>query len=125
MRKEIIAFMFLPIVAFAQTANIKDIPADQEGTTTISISKGDKKAGDEYQITEGTATVAGEAELLTKAARTSWKVACSDWKKELKELNSENKILAMNCNQPTCEKNDTAETVCTSRADYKLKVKVK
>ncbi len=127
MRKEVIAFLLLPAaVAFAQTANLKDIPADQEGTTTISITKGDKKLQtEEYQITEGSAVVAGEAELLTKTARSSWKEACAEWKKELKALNVENQVLVMNCNQPSCEKNDRAETTCSSRAEYKLKVKMK
>lgn len=109
----------------AQTAHIKDIPADQEGTTTISISKGDKKISQEFEITEGSSAVSGEPEVLQKEARNSWKKECADWKKELKELNKENSILMMNCGQPDCAKTGMSETICKSEATYKIKVKMK
>jgi hypothetical protein len=108
--------------AFAQTAGIKDIPAD--GDTTISISKG-KNTQAEFQISEGTAEISGEPEVLTKAARSSWKAECADWKKEFKDLNKENQILSMSCNTPSCSKNSTSETVCTSEATYKVKTKIR
>ncbi len=113
------------VMALAQTANIKDIPADQEGTTTISITKGDKKTGNEFEITEGQSSVLGDPEVLLKEARSSWKQACKDWKKELKELNKENSIINMNCGEPSCEKTSMSETICKSEATYKVKVKVK
>lgn len=126
MKKIFISFLLIPFYALAQTATLKDIPADQDGTTTISISKGDKKAaGEEYQITDGVATISGEPEILDKAARASWKAACADWKKELKELNVGNQVLAMNCSKPSCERTGSTETVCSSKAEYKLKIKIK
>lgn len=119
------AFIFalcFSVLALAQTAGVKDIPAD--GDTTISITKG-KNGQNEFQITEGTADISGDPEVLTKAARTSWKQACNDWKKELKELNKDNQILSMSCNNPNCAKNATSETVCQSTGTYKLKTKVR
>ncbi len=112
----------LSVSALAQTAAIKDIPT--EGDTTISISKG-KKTDAEYQITEGTADIAGEPSLMTKEARSSWKQECADWKKEIKDLNKENQVMHISCNSPNCSKNGTSETVCTSQGTYKLKTKVK
>ena len=112
----------LSVSAFAQTAGIKDIPAD--GDTTISISKG-KNTQNEFQITEGNADIAGEPNVMTKEARASWKAECDQWKKEIKELNKDNQVLALTCNTPNCSKNATSETVCTSQGTYKLKTKVR
>jgi hypothetical protein len=112
----------LALSAVAQTAAIKDIPT--EGDTTISISKG-KNNQNEYQITDGTAEIAGEPEAMTKAARASWKQECTEWKKEIKEMNKDNQVLALTCNSPTCTKNGTSETVCASQGTYKLKTKVR
>lgn len=108
--------------ALAQSASVKDIPAD--GDTTISISKG-KNGTNEFQITEGEAEISGDPEVLAKEARNSWKKACDEWKKETKELNKENQILSLSCNKPVCTKSGTTETLCESKGTYKLKTRVK
>jgi hypothetical protein len=112
----------LSLSAGAQTAAVKDIPAD--GDTTITVSKG-KNSQNEYQITEGTGDIQGEPEVLTRSARLSWKKACSDWKQELKELNKDNQVLAMSCSTPKCTKNQSLEYLCESTGTYKVKTKVK
>ena len=109
--------------------NVQDISAD-EGTT-IEIKKGTKSSGSIgtlvtspiYQITEGEESIEGDGAPLLKEARSNWKKACSEWKSELKELNKENKILTMNCGKQECA-TAAMETVCSSKATYKLKVKV-
>jgi len=108
--------------AFAQKASVKDI--DAEGDTTISISKGSPKTQDHYQITDGTAEIEGEPEILSKAARDSWKKACAEWKNETKDLNKENQVMAISCNKPTCTKNEASATVCQSTGSYKIKTKM-
>jgi hypothetical protein len=108
--------------AWAQTASVKDIPTD--GDTTISISKG-KKAQDEYEITEGSDDIPGEPEILEKEARSSWDAKCVKWKKEFRENNKENVVISMNCNTPNCSKNSNSQTVCTSKATYKVKTKIR
>jgi len=118
----VLLMMCFSLSALAQTAGIKDIPAD--GDTTISITKG-KNGQVEWAITEGTAEIAGEPEVLSKSARTSWKKECDDWRKEIKDLNKENQVLALSCNKPNCSKNGTSETVCESTGTYKVKTKVK
>lgn len=115
--------LFIGAMSMAQTANIKDIPTDVEGETTISISKG-KKAGAVFEITEGNAEIAGDPDLMVKGARTSWKKTCDDWRKEIKDLNKDNQVLVVNCNSPKCSKNETSETVCVSTGTYRLKVKM-
>ena len=114
--------MCASVSAFAQTAGIKDIPAD--GDTTISITKGKDKQN-EFHIDEGKADISGEPEILEKEARKSWKAECAEWKKEFRDLNKDNQILAMTCNNPTCTKNATSQTVCTSEATYKVKTKIR
>ncbi len=108
--------------ALAQTAGIKDIPA--EGDTTISITKG-KSAGHDYAIAEGTAEITGDPEVLGKEARASWRKACNEWKQELRDLNKDNHLLALSCNSPKCTKNSITETVCESSGSYKIKTRVK
>ena len=116
--------MVFSFCALAQTASVKDIPT--EGDTTISISKGKPGViGAEYQITEGTAQITGDPEIMVKAARAGWKKACDEWKKETKDLNKENQVLALTCNSPSCAKNETSETVCSSTGTYKVKTKIK
>ena len=109
--------------AYAQTASVKDIPA--EGDTTISISKGSKASADKkFEIVDGNADISGDPEVLQNAARTSWKKSCNDWKQEVKELNKDNQVLSLTCNSPKCEKNEASQTVCKSTGAYKLKVKL-
>ena len=77
----IVLSTFFSLFALAQKTAVTDIPAD--GDTTISITKGKPGViGAEYQVTEGTAEIAGEPEIMVKAARSNWKKACDDWKKK-------------------------------------------
>lgn len=118
----IVSVFTVTLSAQAQTATIKDIPAD--GSTNISITKGEKIPGPQYHITEGSSEISGDPEILVKAARDSWKKACEDWKKETKDLNKENQIMAISCNKAKCVTNSPTETVCTSVGTYKIKTKM-
>jgi len=110
-------------MALAQTAAIHDIPADQ--STTIQITKGTVAPTDrDFDIMTSTAEIQGEPNVLTKGARDSWKKACNDWKAEVKDLNKENSILALNCNSPKCA-SEANGTTCTSTGSYQLKVKIR
>ncbi len=117
-----IAALGLSISAQAQSASIKDIPA--EGDTTITVSKGKNSTQNEFQITEGTGEIQGEPEVLTKEARASWKKACADWKQETKELNKENHVMAFSCGTPKCAKNASLEYLCESTGTYKIKTRI-
>jgi hypothetical protein len=117
-----LAMSLMASTALAQSASVKDIPAD--GETTISISKG-KGGTNEFQITDGEAEITGDPEVLVKAARNSWKKACDEWKKELRELNKDNQVLALSCNKPVCAKTGSSETLCESKGTYKLKIRVR
>jgi len=119
---KLLILLSLTFSAFAQTANIKDIPLD--GDTTISVTK-NKNSGDEYTISEGSAEISGDPAILLVDARKNWKKACDEWKQETKALNKDNQILAISCNKSNCEKNSITETVCNSNGTYKIKTKIK
>lgn len=122
MKSLVILFLALSLQASAQTTSVKDIPADSE--TTISVSRGGKVQA-QFEITDGSAEIEGDPEILINVARSSWKKACEDWKKEIKDLNKQNQILAISCNGSTCAKNESSATVCKSTGTYKLKVQVR
>lgn len=109
-------------LGWSQTANIKDIPVSEE--TTISVKKGAAKSDKVWEIVRETVEVTGDSAVLEKDAKASWKTACADWKKEAKELNTENKVLALNCGKMKCSKAGATETQCESQASMTLKVKV-
>ncbi len=117
------SLLFAQNLAFAQNVGVKVDDVNGSENTTIEIKKGNKATTPQFEITEGQDNVEGEAAPLLKEARTNWTRACSDWKKEFKELNKENSILSMNCGKQSCA-TQAMETVCTSKATYKLKVKV-
>lgn len=108
--------------ALAQTTDIRGVPVESD--TTISITKG-KGGQKDFEIAEGSADISGDPEVLTKAARSSWKQACEEWKKELKELNKENQILALSCNTPKCITNGPTEITCQSKGTYKVRTRVR
>jgi len=113
----------------AETVDIKDVSAAQTGEeshTTIEIKKG--KPGtlptqNQWEVTDGTADVEGEAGATNKDAKANWKKACDSWKKETRDDNKENKVISLNCGQANCG-GDAGAKVCTSKASFKIKTKV-
>lgn len=116
----VMTLTFVSSLALAQTMGIKDIPAD--GDTTIKIEKGGKTSN-KFEISEGTDTIEGEAAPLLKEARANWKTACTEWKKELKDLNKENQVISMSCGTMACS-TTAMETTCSSTGKNRIKVKV-
>ena len=74
-----------------------------------------------YVISEGTDDITGDKDVLKKSAEKNWKQACDDWKKEIKELNKDNKIISVSCGSMTCAK-DGVESTCKSSGSYKVRV---
>lgn len=113
--------------AFAQNVGVSVDKINADENTTIEIRKGNQSStvnkGAQFEITQGEDSVEGEPAPLLKEARNNWRKACQDWKKELKDLNKENSILSMSCGTQNCT-TQSMETVCTSKATYKLRVKI-
>lgn len=102
---------------------IKDVSTEQD--TSIEIKKGtSSKQCVEYQIIDGKDEVFGEAQKERAQAYTSWKTACTEWKNNMREMNKENQILQLNCNNPESTK---AEYLITFKSEgtYKIKTKIK
>lgn len=122
MKITLISILILPLITQAQSVGIKDIPTSA-ANTTIEIKK-DNKAEKEFEIISDDAEIEGDPAPLMKEARNNWKMACANWKQELKDLNKENQVLSMSCGSPECT-TVGVETTCSSEGKYKLKVRVK
>ncbi len=121
MKTLILSILFLSLASHAQDVGVKVNNIDATQDTTISIKKGDQSAKKKYVLSEGEDDISGDKEVMMKSAEKSWKAACTEWKKDFKELNKENKIVAMNCGRMNCTK-EGVESTCTSTAKYKVKV---
>lgn len=133
MKNAVLVLTLISAQAFAQTANIKDLPLDGEegSSTTITIEKGKPGARPgqatqpvQNEVLDSTVEIEGESAPLLKAAKGNWKKACEDWKKEVKDLNKDNQVLSLNCGSPRCAPESTALTVCRSTATYKIRLKL-
>jgi hypothetical protein len=101
------------------SVKINDMDTTQD--TTISIKKGaNPQATKKWVLTEGEEDISGDKAALLKQAETNWKTACSDWKKEFKEMNKDNKIVSMSCGKMSCSK-EGVESTCVSKATHKVK----
>ena len=108
----------------AEEVGLKVDKINAQEDTTISISKGNKKTDrKKYTIAEGEDQITSDKEVVKKEAQQSWKMACSDWKKEFRDLNKDNKIISMSCGVMNCTK-DGVESTCASVAKYKVRVVV-
>ena len=124
--KAILIFLLLAAFANAQNVGVSVDKINADENTTIEIRKGNQATpakGALFEITQGEDSVEGDPAPLLKEARSNWRKACNEWKKELRELNKENSILSMSCGSQSCT-TQSMETVCTSKATYKLRVKV-
>ena len=100
--------------------NVNKVDTSQD--TTISIKKGSSvsEPKKKYSIVEDTHDVVGDKDVVAKSAEKNWKVACTEWKKEFREDNKDNKIISITCGRMTCTK-EGVETTCQSTAKYKIK----
>lgn len=111
-------------IATAEEVGLKVDKINAQEDTTISISKGNKKSDKKkYTVSEGEDQITSDKEVVKKEAQKSWKTACTDWKKEFRDLNKDNKIISMSCGAMNCTK-DGVESTCSSVAKYKVRVVV-
>jgi hypothetical protein len=111
-------------VVFAEKTGVKidDIHTGED--TSITIQKG-TKAGTciVYNIIDGTEEVFGSPEHDRSKAYVSWKTACTEWKREFREINKDNSILSYSCNQPAMAKDGDLYNY-KATASYKIKVRM-
>ena len=102
---------------------ISNLPVQQD--TSIMIKKGtDPLMPNDFQIIGGEDDVQGDPGLGKQLGYSNWKSACTDWKKEMKELNSGTPIVALNCGTPILSADGNQYTY-RSKGTYKLRVRVR
>lgn len=117
----IAVFMFtLQLTAEEVGVDLKKVDTSQD--TTISIKKGSaaSESKKKYTIVEDNHEVVGDKDVVAKSAEKNWKVACTEWKKEFREDNKDNKIISITCGRMVCAK-EGVETTCQSQAKFKIK----
>lgn len=130
--KIILTTLFFSFSVYAQSVDVhvNDITPNADKETmgkesdgAIIIKKGSADIPiPKYEVTQGEEEITGDAAPLLNQARSNWKKACAEWKKELKENNKDNQIITSNCGSMNCS-TGTAENICKSKANYKIKVK--
>lgn len=111
--------------AFAEKTGVRVDDISTTEDTSIVIKKGaTEKEYTEYQIVEGKDEIYGDPDYDRRKAYASWKDACTEWKKSMREMNKDSKILTLNCNQPTAKKDDLVFTY-SAFGTYKMKVPIR
>lgn len=116
----VLTIMLSGLCVSAQEVGVKVDKVNASEETTISIKKGATGNKKIYSVVEGEHDVTGDKDVVAKGAEKNWKAACTEWKKEFREDNKENKIISMTCGRMTCDK-EGVETTCKSLAKYKIR----
>lgn len=95
-----------------------------DSSDAITVKKGLIREPD-FEIINGESEIFGEPEMGLKEAFQTWKTACTAWKKEMKDQNTENNILALNCNAPSATRDKVGSNIYRSVGTYKLKVRIR
>ena len=112
-------------LAYGEKAGVRldDLPVNQE--TSITIGKGHpKKDCIVYELVEGREDVFGSPEFDKSKALSSWKLACNEWRQNLKELNKDNRVISINCSRPAMSK-EGEQYLYKSSGIYKVRVKMR
>jgi hypothetical protein len=106
------------------TVSVTGVPADQD--STISIRKGDKSRSLEpdFEINSGTEEISGDPVAGKQESYLSWKKACADWKKDMREMNGA-ALVSLSCGTPRADRDSSSRVTQTSTGTYKLKVRIR
>ncbi|MBI1861856.1 MAG: hypothetical protein HYR96_13160 [Deltaproteobacteria bacterium] len=116
-------WLLISVMALAEKSSVKveDIPSTSE-ETNITIQKGSaRKDCTRYEIIDGHEDVFAGPEYDKTKALSNWKAACSEWIKNFREMNKENRVISVNCGQPIMSK-EGDQTSYKSTASYKVRV---
>lgn len=117
-------FTSVTTITYAQTMDVKVKDVEASEPTTISIQKGSTTTNKKkYEVTEGSEDITGDKDVLKKNAEKNWKKACDEFKKEVKEMNKENKIVSLSCGTMVCSK-EGVESTCQSKGTHKIRILV-
>jgi hypothetical protein len=103
---------------------VTGVPVDQD--STIVIRKGDKAKSMEpdYRIDSGSEEISGEPVVGQQESYDSWKKACADWKKDMREMNGKS-LITLSCGTPHASRDSSSRVTQTSTGTYKIKVRIR
>lgn len=87
----------------------------------LNLSPAFADTAGQFEVVDVSGQVVGELEATSQSARSNWSKACQEWKNESKDLNKNNEVLGISCNNPSCSLIDAAKWQCTSTGTYKVK----
>lgn len=115
---------FFSVAGWAdQSAVVLDNTPSHDGSA-VMIEKGKIPQWNEYQIIDGQDEIFGTPEYDRTRAYSSWKSACADWKKSMKEMNTDRQLLTLNCSSPAQSREGELITYKSSGV-YKMRVQLK
>jgi len=79
----------------------------------------------DYEVIEDSEEIVGDPVAGTKASYESWKNACKDWKKEVRDNNVGSQVISLNCGVAKMEKDGTGSGVYTYKSTGKYRIRVK
>jgi hypothetical protein len=100
--------------------------APQTDHTTVIVNHGAAIPDEQkdFEIVSGTDDVLGDPVSGRKDAYASWKSACSDWKKEMKEMNRANQLISLSCGAPGFSRDNGFYTF-KSQGTYRMRVRIR
>jgi len=125
-----IAFSLAPVFAEDSTKITHKMSGDEKDSSVLIQTTKGAKIQPDFEIMSGDEEVAGDPTAGQKEAYKSWKEACAEWKKELKENNKDGQVLLASCGTAKFAKDDSAGAgsgvyVYRSDAKYKIRVRIK
>lgn len=115
-------------ISRAEDETDNDSKAETKSETKTEAKSSKVKEPKQFEIIDGTASVIGDPGGTSAQAREKWAKACSEWKSETKDLNKasesgkSNQVLSLSCGSADCAYQENGSYVCTSSAQYKLKI---
>lgn len=113
--------------ALADKPKVKVSDIDGSQDTTISIRKGALPSEEKirYEIISGTDELIGDPAAGKSNAYKAWKTACTEWKKDFREDNRENRILSISCGAAKISPGESlGEYVYKSMTSYRMRVRM-
>lgn len=105
----------------------KKISGDGTDSVLIETTKGAKTRSD-FEIVSGEEEISGDPTAGRKDAHASWKQACAEWKKELKENNKDGHVVIATCGTAKFALDDSSGAgsgIYTYRSEGKYKIRVR
>lgn len=128
----LLSLCLLVSVAFAEdeTKVIQKMSGSAGDSSVLIETTKNAKFKQDFEIVSGEEEVVGDPTAGSKEAYTSWKEACKEWKKELKDNNKDGQVLVASCGTAAFTKDESAGAgsgiyTYKSNAKYKLKVRIK